>query len=119
MTDPIFNLTGAITTMVTVQVTVVTAKADLPANITQSGIKVTLTDSAGIVQTSTATSGSTPPYTVTFDNVAAGAGTLQADGVDASGAVIPGFSVSGPFDTGGTTGSTQGDAPTSFTVTVS
>lgn len=105
--------------MSTVVVTVVTAKQDLPANTTQSGIKVTLTDSAGTVQTSTATSSSTPPYTVTFDNVAAGKGTLQADGVDSNGAVITGFSVTGDFDTGGTTGSTQGDVPQSFTVTVS
>jgi hypothetical protein len=103
--------------MATVLVTVVTTKQNLPSGTTQSGIKVTLTDVSGTPQSQTATAGSTPPYTVSFSNVATGKGTLQADGVDSSGAVIPGFSVTGDFDTGGE--STQGDAPQSFTVTVS
>lgn len=50
---------------------------------------VTLTDSAGLVQTASLTGAETPPYTAVFQNVAAVAGasgTVTAQAIDANGA---------------------------------
>ena len=76
---------------------------------------VTLTDSAGAVQTASLNGTEVPPFVAVFQNVAAvagGAGTVAWQDVDANGAAIPGFAGSVPFTEvgpptfNGTTGAT-------------
>jgi hypothetical protein len=70
-----------------VQLTKVTTV--LPAtNAAFAGTQVVLTDSANSVQNATLTGIETPPWSVQFANVAAGAGSVVATDVDTAGATL-------------------------------
>lgn len=78
--------------MSTATVTLTKVTTPLPAtNAPFAGTLVTLTDSAGVVQTVTVTGTETPPWTAIFNNVAAVAGaqgTVTAQDMDTAGAPI-------------------------------
>lgn len=87
--------------MSTATVTVaVDPSAALPAaNASYAKTTVTLTDSAGAVQTAELTGAESPPWVAVFSNVAAvagGTGTVTAQAVDSAGANI-GAAVSTTF----------------------
>lgn len=70
-----------------VQLTV--AQATLPAaNAPFQQTVVTSTDGAGGVQTANLTGGETPPWSVVFQNVAAGTGNVVATPTDTAGTAI-------------------------------
>jgi hypothetical protein len=78
--------------MSTATVTLTKVSAPLPAaNAAFASTVITLTDSAGAVQTQTVTGVETPPWTAVFLNVAAVAGasgTVTAQDTDTAGASI-------------------------------
>lgn len=78
--------------MSTATVTLTKVTANLPStNAAFASTVVTLTDSAGAVQTATLTGAETPPWTAVFPNVAAVAGatgTVTAQDTDTAGAAI-------------------------------
>lgn len=89
----------------------------LPAgNAAFASTQVALTDAAGAVQTASLTGAETPPWTVVFNNVATGAGTVVATDVDSAGATI-GTPVSQSFTEVGSPATFP--ATTGITVTVS
>jgi hypothetical protein len=73
-------------------------------NVAYAKTTITLTDSAGAVQTATVNGSESPPWTAVFSNVAAVAGatgTVSAQDVDAAGANM-GAAVSATFTEIGT-----------------
>lgn len=91
--------------MSTATVTLTKVATPLPAaNAPFASTLITLTDSAGVVQTATVTGVETPPWTAVFNNVAAVAGatgTVTAQDQDTAGAAI-GAVVSAQFTEIGT-----------------
>ena len=86
--------------MSTATVTLTKVTTNLPAtNAAFASTVITLTDSAGAVQTATVTGVESPPWTAVFPNVAAVAGstgTVTAQDKDSAGAAI-GAAVSQSF----------------------
>jgi len=94
----------------TVTVTVDTTALLPAANAPFAKNSVTLTDSAGVVQTVDLTGAETPPWTAVFSNVAAVAGatgTVSVQALDSAGAAI------------GSPVTTTFPQPTSVAVTIS
>lgn len=73
-------------------VTLTKVTTNLPAaNAAFASTLITITDSAGVVQTASVTGVESPPWTAVFQNIAADAGatgTVTAQDVDANGAAI-------------------------------
>ena len=77
--------------MSTATVVITTVKTPLVGTVPQADILVTLTDSAGVIQTATLTGAEVPLNTAVFNNVAAVAGatgTVTAQARDTAGAAL-------------------------------
>lgn len=66
-------------------VSVATSLQPLPAGVTFDHITITVKDGAGVAQTANVNGTESPPFTAVFNNVAAGAGTADAQAFDSSG----------------------------------
>jgi hypothetical protein len=97
----------------------VTVAVDTTKPINATKLTVTLTDSAGAVQTADLTGVESPPWTAVFSNIAAVAGAtgnVSVQALDASGAPV-GSPVTATFTEVGTGASFP--TPTSVTVAIS
>jgi hypothetical protein len=108
--------------MSTATVTVTNTPSAPPAGAAAyASTLVTLTDSAGAVQTASLNGTETPPYTAVFNNVAAVAGStgqVTAQAIDANGANA-GPPASTTFTEIGSTGGNNFPLPTSIAVAMS
>lgn len=104
------SATPSVTVLINVTVT------PLPTtNAAYSKTVITLTDASGTVQTASVNGTETPAWTAVFQNVAAGAGSVSAQAVDANGANI-GAAITQSFTETGAPATFP--APSGITVTI-
>lgn len=88
-----------------VVVTPVSPAPSLPGTAAFGKMNLVVTDSSGAIQTQSVTGVETPPYSATFTNLAAGAGSVVASCLDVNGATL-GTALTQAFTTAPASGGT-------------
>jgi len=99
-----------------VVVTPVSPPPQLPGTAAFGKVTLVVTDASGAVQTQSVTGVENPPYSATFTNLAAGAGSVVATCLDVNGATL-GTALSQAFTTAPATGAGTFPQPGSIQVT--